>query len=336
MSVPPQGGRRPLGRTLLAAVVCQLALAVLLASTGSSFEPGQVASTAGDSSAFNVSIASEFRLKLESLTACAWKDCNVTQSDAVKVTIDGPDRLTGTFAEQYRVAVDGVEGFSENYTTIAVVLNGSTSDVVIQPDASAERTGSMAYTKNLNGSRTMNLTLLPANRTSNVTMYVFGYVGEGNRSTHGSREFFQIAKKDIEMRAQRVLPVNVSVANDANVSVRDVTVAFFAKGPGDAAFAPIGNASLTSIDAKGKADAGVTWDVTWEDPAVYTVKVVIDPLHLHGDAFEDNNVHFFEVNLGPAAPATGAGGAMQAFFWGTLAVIVGVAVGLWWYNRFYE
>ena len=336
MKAPRRGGRRAFARAGLTALVAELAFALVLASTGASFDPGQVASTAGDSAAFNVSIASEFRLKLESLTACAWKDCNVTQSDAVKVTIDGPDRLTGTFAEQYRVLVEGVDGFSENYTTIAVVLNGSTSDVTIQPDASAERTGSMAYTKNLNGSRTMNLTLLPANRTSNVTMYVFGYVGEGNRSAHGAREFFQVAKKDIEMRAQRVLPVNVSVANDANVSVRDVTVAFFAKGPADASFAPIGNASLTSIDAKGKAEAGVTWDVTWEDPAVYTVKVVIDPLHLHGDAFEDNNVHFFEVNLGPAAPASGLGSAMQVFFWGTLAVIVGVAVGLWWYNRFYE
>lgn len=333
VSRPP---RRALALSALLAVLVQLAAAILLASAASSFDPGQVASTAGDSAAFNVSIASEFRLKLESLTACAWTNCSVTRSDEVKVTLEGPDRLTGSFAEQYRVEVSGVPGFAENYTTIAVVLNGSTSDVVIQPDASAERTGSMAYTKNLNGSRTMNLTLLPANRTSDITMYVFGYVGDGNRSTHAGREFYQVAKKDIRMRASRVLPVNVTVANDANVSVRDVTVAFLAKGPNDAAFKPIGNATLTAIDAKGKADAGITWDVTWADPAIYTVKVVVDPLHLHGDAFEDNNLQFFEVNLGPAAAASGQGGVMQAFLYGTLAVIIAVAVGLWWYNRFYE
>ncbi len=329
-------GGRALALSALLAVLVQLGAVVVLSSAASSFDPGQVASTAGDSAAFNVSIASEFRLKLESLTACAWKDCNVTQSDEVKITIDGPDRLTGSFAEQYRIEVAGVASFRQNYTTIAVVLNGSTSDVVIQPDASAERTGSQAYTKNLNGSRTMNLTLLPANRTSNITMYVFGYVGDGNRSTHFGMEYYQIAKKDIQMRASRVLPVNVTVANDANVSVRDVTVAFSARGPGDATFKPIGNATLTAIDAKGKADAGVSWDVTWADPSIYTVKVVVDPLHLHGDAFEDNNVQFFEVNLGPAAAASGQGGVMQAFLYGTLAVIIAVAVGLWWYNRFHE
>ncbi len=335
MKLVRRAPRRTVAHGALLAVLLQLTFAIVLAPAASSFDPGQVASTAGDP-AFNISIASEFRLKLEGLTACAWTNCTVTQSDAVQVTIDGPSRLTGSFAEQFRVRVDGVAGFTENYTTIAVVLNGSTSDVVIQPDASAERTGSMAYTKNLNGSRTMNLTLLPANRTSNVTMYVLGYVGEGNRSTHAAREFYQIAKKDIQMRAQRVLPVNVTVANDANVSVRDVTVAFFAKGPGDAAFQPIGNASLAAIDAKGKGDAGVTWDVTWSDPALYTVKVVVDPLHIHGDAFEDNNVQFFQVNLGPAAATAGQGNAMQAFLFGTLAVILAVSVGLWWYNRFYE
>lgn len=336
MSLTRRPGGRWLARGALLAVLLEVAMAALLAPSASSFDPGQVASTAGDSTAFNVSIASEFRLKLESLTACAWKDCNVTQSDEVKLAITGPERLTGNFAEQYQIRVDGVAGFAQNYTTIAVVLNGSTSDVVIQPDASAERTGSMAYTKNLNGSRTMNLTLLPANRTSNVTMYVFGYVGEGNRSTHAGREFYQVAKKDIQMRAQRVVPVNVTVSNDANVSVRDVTVAFFAKGPGDSDFQPIGNASLATIDAKGKGDAGVVWDVTWQAPTVYTVKVVVDPLHLHGDAFEDNNVGFFQVNLGPAAATTGQGNAMQAFLWGTLAVFGAVVVGLWWYNRFNE
>lgn len=325
---------RRLAGAMLAVVLIELVAALASAPMAGAFDPGQVANTAGDP-AFNTSIASQFQLNLENLTACAWRDCNVTQSDAVRVNITGADRLTGSFVERYHIEVSGVDGFATNYTTIAVVLKGNTSDVVLQPDAGAERSGVEAYTKNLNGSSTMDLTLLPSNRTGNVTMYVFGYVGEGNRSTHGAREYYQVAKKDLPMRALRTVPVNVTVANDANVSVTNVLVSFMAKGPADADYKPIGNTTLTAVNAKGQADAGVVWDVTWADAARYTVKVVVDPLHAHADAFEDNNVYFFEVNLGPPpppeSPAVG-----RVFLWVTLGVIVAIGAGLWWYNRVYE
>lgn len=334
MTAPRAAPRGRASAAALGLLAFQLGAALALSAPGAAFDPGQIANS-GDP-AFNLSMASEFRLSHENLTAWACTGCNLTLSDELNITIAGPDRLTGTFAERYLVTVSGVPSFTSNYTTIGVVLKGNTSDVVLQPDASAERTGSQAYTKDLNGSSSMNITLLPSNRTGNITMYVFGYVGEGNRSTHGDREVYKLVKKEIAMRAQRVIPVNVTVANDANVSVRDVRVQFFAKGPNDADFVSIGNSSITALDARGTAATAISWDVTWAEPLTYTLKVVVDPYHEHADALQDNNVLFFQVNLGPPAPQTQQQAVGQAFLIATVAVIAGVAVALWWYNRVYE
>jgi subtilase family serine protease len=182
----------------------------------------------------------------------------------------------------------------------------------------------------------MNVTLSPSNHTSKVVMNVIGYVGEGNRSTHGSHEVYAIVKKEIEMRAMRLIPINVTVSNDANVSITGVNVSFYARGPNDADYISIGNSTITAVNAKGSADTGVQWDATWADRAVYTIKAVVDPTHQHADSFEENNVLFFRVNLGDPEPNVQQGHIGQAFLIGTLAVIAIIGVGLWWYNRVYE
>ncbi len=309
--------------------------ALLAVPLSSAFDPGQIANTANDPE-WNLSRASEFRLNLENTTAWACPGCNLTRSEDVDITIDGPARLGGSVGEVYRIRVSGVPSFTQNFTTIAAVVKGNASDVVLQPDASAERTGSQAYTKDLNGSATLNLTLLPSNRTGSITLYVIGYVGDGNRTTHSKKEFYSIASLDIAMRAQRIIPVNVTVSNDANVSVTGVNVSFFAKGPADADFVSIGNSTVGAVNANGQADTGIAWDATWADSAVYTLKVVVDPTHQHPDVFEENNVLFFRVNLGPPEPDTQGLLIGQVFLWGSVAVIVAVAVGLWIYNRRYE
>jgi hypothetical protein len=317
-------------------LLVELGLAIGAAPIAYAFDPGQIANTANDGAAFNVSIASEFRLNLQNLTPCAWKDCAVTPSQDVHITVEGPSRLSGTTPGLYHIAVEGVSSFSSNYTTIAMVLTGNASDVVIQPDASAERAGAQAYTKDLNGSRTLNVTLSPSNHTSTVTLNVIGYIGEGNRTTHGAHEVYAIVKKEIELRAMRIIPLNVTVSNDANVSVTGVNVSFYARGPNDADFVSIGNSTITAVNAKGSADTGVAWDATWADRAVYTIKAVVDPTHQHADAFEENNVLFFRVNLGDPKPDAQQAHVGQAFVIVTLAVIAVIGVGLWWYNRVYE
>lgn len=316
-------------------VMVPLALAVAMAPAASAFDPGLVAATANDP-AFDTTASADFRLALSQLRPCGWQNCTATQSDKVVVTINGSERLTGTFAERYQINVSGVPEFQQNYTTIAVVLNGTTTGVVLQTDANGERTGDLAYTKNLNGSSTMNITLLPSNTTGNFTMYVVGYVGEGNRSTHGTHEFYNLATKAIQMRPQRLIPVNVTLTNDANVSVTNVLVSFYAKGPADTGYRLIGNSTIAAVNAKGSADVGVKWDATWEQPAVYTVKVIVDPMGEHAEAFEDNNVIFFQVNLGPAAEAASESLVGQALLWGTLITVAAIAAVLWWYNKVYE
>jgi hypothetical protein len=334
-------------RALLAFVLAQLAVAVLMAPMAGAFDPGRVAATANDP-ALELNVSSEFRLKLADLVACAWPGCNVAQSNDVVIQVHGSDRLTGTFAERYQITVTGVQSFAQNYTTIAVVLKGNTTGVVLQGDANSERTGDLAFTKNVNGASVMNITLLPSNTTGNITMYVFGYVGNGNRSTifvnHSGEntsaqdgpELYQLAVKPIQMRAQRVLPVNVTVTNNANVSLTNVLVSFFAKGPHDSGYRLIGNSTVAALNARGNADVGVAWDATWEEPSLYTVKVMIDPLHQHEEVSEDNNVVFAQVNLGPAPEASTQSTIGQVFLWGTLASVIAVAVALYWYNRVYE
>jgi len=316
-------------------IMVQLALAVAVAPAAMAFDPGLVAATANDP-AFNLTASADFRQALSQLRPCGWANCTATQSDKVVVNISGSDRLTGTFAERYQINVSGVPEFSSNYTTIAVVLNGTTTGVVLQPDASGERTGDIAYTKNVNGSSSMNLTLLPSNTSGNFTMYVFGYVGEGNRSAHAAHEFYNLATKPIQMRPQRLIPINVTLTNEANVSVTNVLVSFYAKGPGNAGYTLIGNNTVAALNAKGNADVGVKWDATWEQPAVYTVKVVVDPLGEHTEVFEDNNVMFIQVNLGPSAGAASESVVGQAFLWGTLITVGAIAAVLWWYNKVYE
>jgi hypothetical protein len=320
---------------VLMLIMVQLALAVAVAPAASAFDPGLVAATANDP-AFDINKSADFRLALSQLRPCGWENCTATQSDKVVVSINGSERLTGTFAERYQINVGGVPEFSQNYTTIAVVLNGTTTGVVLQTDASGERTGDIAYTKNLNGSSTMNITLLPSNTTGNFTMYVFGYVGEGNRSTHGAHEFYNLATKPIQMRPQRLVPINVTLTNEANVSVTSVLVSFYAKAPGASTYTLIGNSTVAALNAKGTADVGVKWDATWEEPKVYTVKVIVDPLGEHTETFEDNNVMFVEVNLGPSADAASESVVGQAFLWGTLITVVALAAFLWWYNKVYE
>jgi hypothetical protein len=336
VSLPPS--RRPTAAAAAAFLLFgPLAAALVVAPAGNAFDPGLITNTTNDPN-WNLSMASAFRLNLENVTPYQCPvDCTIVQSDEVRITIDGPGRLTGSFSETYRIRVDGPPSFQSNYTTIAVVLKGNASDVVLQPDGSAERTGAQAYTKDVNGSSTMNLTLLPSNRTGSVTLNVIGYVGDGNRTHHNNTEYYAIASKAIDMRAQRIILLNATIANSANVSVTSVNVSFFAKGPRDGdAFEPVGNATVAAVNANGQGEAGVAWDATWADPAVYTIKVVIDPLHQHPDAFEDNNVAFFRVNLGPPEPDTRAQLVGNAFLIGTTAVIVAVAVGLFVYNRRYE
>jgi len=307
----------------------------VFAGPAMAFDPGQVAATANDP-AFNATLTSQFRLNLGNLTACAWTDCKVTRSDEVVVTIAGSDRLTGTFIEPYTIDVSGVPGFTQNYTTIAVVLKGNTSAVVLQVDATMERSGEVAYTSALNGSNHTVVKLLPTNQTGNITMYVFAYVGDGNRTTHGARELYHLAVKQIAMRAQRMVPLNVTIANDQNISVKNVLVSFYAKGPADRDYTLVGNASVAAMNPKGTADVGVAWDATWTDPTVYTIKVVIDPLHEHPEVYEDNNVYFFQVNLGPPAAVQHANLVAQLIVGAMIAAIVAVAAALWWYNKVYE
>jgi hypothetical protein len=327
---------RARGRALLLVLFGACVASLALGGSAQAFDPGLVAATAGDPS-FDPNVTSQFRLNLVNLTACAWPGCNVTRSDEVVVSINGSDRMTGTFVERYVVDVSGVPGFAQNYTTIAVVLKGNTSGVVLQADQSMERaTGEVAYTSNLNGSSHSVITLLPSNQTGNITMYVFAYVGDGNRSTHGDREVYHLAVKQIAMRAQRLVPLNVTIANDQNVSVKNVLVSFYARGPSESGYTLVGNTTVAAMNPKGTADVGVAWDATWADPSVYTVKVVIDPLHEHPEVFEDNNVFFFQVNLGTPAAAQQANTVGQLLVGAVVATIAVVCAAIFWYNRAYE
>jgi hypothetical protein len=332
--------RRSRSRAVAAAAVLLLflpsAVSLAVAPAALAFDPGVIANTANDP-LWNLAEASAFRLNLENVTPYACPvNCTITPSSEVNITIDGAARLSGTFSEPYRITVRGPSSFAANYTTIAVVIKGNASDVVIQPDADTERSGSQAYTKNVNGTSTMNLTLLPSNRSGNITLNVIGYVGDGNRTSHGNTELYAIATKAIEMRAQRIIPVNATIVNRANVSVTSVNVSFFAKGPNDSDFKNIGNSTVPAVNANGTSETGVAWDATWADPALYMVKVVIDPLHQHPDALEENNVRFFQVNLGPPEPDTHGQLVGNAFLFGTLIVLFGVGIGLYIYNRRYE
>ncbi len=336
-------GRTSGSRGLAAAAVVLLllpaALGLAAAPLAGAFDPGVIANTAtGDvPDVWNLSEASAFRLNLENVTPYACPvNCTITQSGDVKINITGATRMSGTSAEPYHITVQGPASFASTFTTIAVVVKGNASDVVIQPDATAERSGSQAYTKDVNGTSSMNLTLLPSNRSGNITLNVIGYVADGNGTAHGNTELYAIASLPIEMRAQRIFPVNATIANRANVSVTSVNVSFFAKGPNDGDFKNIGNSTVAAVNANGQADTGVAWDATWADPSIYTIKVVIDPLHLHPDAFEENNVAFFRVNLGPPEPDTHAQLVGNAFLVGTVAAILAIAIGLYIYNKRYE
>lgn len=330
-------GDSPRGRAVSAAAVLLLLAPLAFALGGAAFDPGEVANTAGDKAAYSLEHATQFRLNLENVTPYACPvNCTIVESSDVHISITGAQRLTGSFSEAYKIAVTGPASYQSNFTTIAVVLTGNASDVVLQPDASAERTSSQAYTKDLNGSSTMNLTLLPSNRTGHVTLNVIGYVADGNRSSHNGTEVYAIASLPIEMRAQRLIPLNATIVNRANVSVTSVNVSFFARGPNDADYKPVANSTIAALGSHGQADTGVVWDATWMDTSVYSIKVVIDPLHQHPDAFEEDNVAFFQVNLGPPEVDTHAQLVGTAFFWGTVIVIAAIAVGLWFYNSRYE
>jgi len=63
---------------------------------------------------------------------------------------------------------------------------------------------------------------------------------------------------------------------------------------------------------------------------------VIDPLHEHPEVFEDNNVYFFQVNLGTPAAAQKANTVGQLLVGAVVATIVVVSIAIYWYNRAYE
>jgi len=319
---------------IISLVLLQGAAAV--AAPAAAFDPGEIAATAGDP-AFNTTAASAFRVALQdNLQACAWPYCAVNRSDEVRITVNGSSRITGNGAETYRILVSNVSSFNESYTTIAVVLKGNTTGVVMSVDDNSERAGDIAYTKNLAGSSTMNVTLLGPNQTGNLRLYVFAYVGNGNRSTHAQQEVYNTAVKDIEMRPVRTIPLNATVANNANVSVKNVLVSFYVKGGNTTEFALVGNASVAAIGPQGQAETGVSWDATWAEPTVYTVKVVIDPLHALPEGSEENNVHFYQVNLGTPEASQKEAQIGSAFAYGVPILIIFVAFGIYWYNRTYE
>jgi len=333
-------GARPRARRARApAAAAAIAVLALLAgaSTGpaGAFDPGALALSPGYPTA-NATAASMFRLALEeNLTACAWPDCDVTRSDDVQVTVAGPDRIGGATVATYDIQVSGVDRFEQNYTTIAVVLKTESTNIIMNVGDTAELAGNVAYTKLLNGSSTMRVSLIGPNATGNLSLYVFGYVGDGNQTTHGQGELYNLEVVPVETRATRSVPLNVTVSNTQNVSLTGVPVAFYVKGPSDTEYAHVGNATIPTIVANGEAFATVDWDATWADPAVYTVKAIIDPEHRFPETREDNNVRFFQVDLGDEGPPPGPAWP-EVFGWGVVAVFLAVVGAVWWYNRRYE
>ncbi len=328
-----EGDRARAGATL--ATVCLLLLTPVGAGTAGAFDPGVVSLSQGYETA-DPAAAAAFRLALEdNLTACAWADCEVTRSDEVNVTVTGPDRIGGTTVATYGIDVSGVEGFEQNYTTIAVVLTGDTTNVQFNTDESAELAGNVAYTKLLEGSSSMEVNVIGPNATGDLKLYVFGYVGNGDRLTHGQEELYHLEEVSIKTRPTRFVPLNVTVGNAQNVSVTGVPVSFFVKGPADANYEWVGDTTIPTIVANGEAYAAIDWDATWAEDTVYTVKAVIDPEHVFPETREDNNVRFFQVNLGPESDA-GPEEFGELFGYGVIVVFVAVVTGIWWYNRRYE
>jgi hypothetical protein len=304
------------------------------AGTAGAFDPGVLSLSQGYETA-NTTAAAAFRLALEeNLTACAWPNCDVTRSDEVAITVTGPDRIGGTTVATYGINVFGVEGFEQNYTTIAVVLTGDTANVQFNTDQSAELAGNVAYTKVLEGSSSMEVNVIGPNATGDLKLYVFGYVGNGDRLTHGQEELYHLEEVSIKTRPTRFVPLNVTVANAQNVSVSGVPVSFFVKGPADTDYEWVGDTTISTIVANGDAHATVDWDATWAEDTVYTVKVVIDPEHVLPETREDNNVRFFQVNLGPQSDA-GPDPVPELFGYGVIVVSGAVVAGIWWYNRRY-
>lgn len=335
----PAPGRRLRGALATALVAALLAVVLSPAVPfAAGYDPAVVSLSQGYPEA-DPSAASFFRLQLEeNLTACAWMGCtsdNLTQSDQVAVTVDGPDRLAGTTVGTYYINVSGDTNYTEPYTTIAAVLQTDSSNVVMNVDDTAELSSNVAYTKLLEGSSTMRVTLIGPNASANMSLYVFGYVGNGNHSTHDQEQVYNLGVKTIQSRPTRTVPLNVTVSNTQNVTLTGVPVQFFVKGPSDSDYLLAGNATVATIVPNGNATVKVDWDATWAEDAVYTVKVVIDPEHQIPETSEDNNVRFYQVNLGGVVETEGptVGGL---FGYGVLGTFVVVLVGLWWYNRRYE
>lgn len=332
--------RKALAATLAATLAAALLLVVLVpgALTAAAFDPAVVSLSQGYPES-DPAAASTFRIKLEeNLTACAWPGCtseNLAQSDAVVVSVDGPDRIGGTTVANYYVNVSGDTGYGQEYTTIAVVLKTDSSNIVMNVDETAEQASNVAYTKLLEGSSTMRVTVIGPNATANMSLYVFGYIGNGDHATHDQEQVYNLEVKTIQTRPTRTVPLNVTVSNTQNVTLSGVPVSFFVKGPGDTEYLPAGNTTVPTIVANGQATATVNWDATWAEEAVYTVKAVIDPEHRIPETSEDNNVRFFQVNLGGEDTTEGPQGP-QIFGYGVVVVFIAVVVGLWWYNRRYE
>jgi hypothetical protein len=327
-------GKARLGSAAVLSALTLLAFALL--PPAAAFDPAVLSLSQGYPEA-NVSAASAFRIALEeNLTACAWPGCSgLERSDDVHVAVEGPDRIGGATVASYNISVSGVPGFSQNYTTIAVVLNASSPNVIMSADETAEVATNVAYTKLLNGSTTMKVNVIGPNASGNLSLYVFGYVGDGNRTTHEQHHVYNLEVKRVETRATRTVPLNVTVSNRQNVTATGVPVSFYVKGPGEDAYAHVGNTTVATIVANGEATAVVNWDATWANDTVYTVKAVIDPEHRFPETNEENNVRFFQVNLGPEAAGGGEGPA-PLIGYGVVVTFFIIVLGIFWYNRRYE
>ncbi len=331
-----RASRGPASWGAVASFAVLVAVALSAAAPASAYDPAVVSLSMGYPEA-NTSAASIFRLALEeNLTACAWPGCHdLNRSDEVHIAATGPGRIGGSTVATYDINVSGVAGNAQNYTTIAVVLKTDLTGVVMTVDESGELAGNVAYTKLLNGSSTMRVNLIGPNATSNLSLYIFGYVGDGNQTTHDDHQVYNLEVKQVETRATRTVPLNVTVSNSQNISLSGVPVSFYVKGPNDSEFALAGNTTISTLTANGNATAVINWDATWADNAVYTVKAVVDPQHLFPETRDDNNIRFFQVNLGPEV-SSGPEDPGEVFGYGVLVAVGAVVVGLWWYNRRYE
>lgn len=258
-----------------------------------------------------------------------------TPSDNVTVVLRVPERAAvGPTAKTVKVEVGILAPIDEsiafglmlnatNMTSVRWEPSGFTGDAGFIPSWVKVNNSIAFNTVRIPQTRWINATFIPGSTNQTINVTLVGMRTNNNNNLTG--DYWTVTTASVDVRRQRLLELNVTVANDELVSVSNLRVDFYV----DDVY--VGADTINSLEAEGEANASVLWDATFAEDGWHDLRAVIDPNGNITELDRDNNEVKTRFWLGPVPEEEHRGVLYMAVV--VVIVVVAVVAGFWYYRQ---